>query len=71
MDVSVVDEETVLRLYGLSDLQPRHWEDVETDETTTNLELQAAGIGAEGGPGGSGRVREIEDPLGLSRALKM
>lgn len=61
-----VDEDAVLRLYGLSTLDPQRWEAVEGDDVA-NIELQGAGVTEDAG----GRSREIEDPLGLYKTLKM
>lgn len=62
-----VDEDAVLRLYGLSTLDPQRWEAVEGDDDVANIELQGAGVSEDAG----GRSREIEDPLGLYKTLKM
>ncbi len=58
----------VLKLYGLSSLDPHKWEQVQNEDATV---LDALG-GAAYGLDGTGRKRlELEDPLGLRDRLEM
>lgn len=62
------DEAAMLKLYGLSSLDPHKWEQVQNEDATV---LDALG-GAAYGLDGTGRKRlELEDPLGLRDRLEI
>ncbi len=55
----------MLKLYGLSTLDPHKWEDVQNEDAAV---LDAMGALADG----TGRRQtEMEDPLGLRQRLEM
>lgn len=67
---------TVLKLYGLTTLDPQEWEDPPSgpeagDDALVALTLsQTPVLGHEDGAEGGGR-REMEDPLGLKNRLEL
>ena len=69
----------MLKLYGLSTLDPQQWEEpaVDTDAQDDPLGLalsvaQTPVLGHEEGGQAAGMIRrEIEDPLGLKTKLEM
>lgn len=71
----------VLKLYGLSSLDPQHWEDPavaeDANDDALGLALSVAQTPILAGDDGSGDGdrttirREMDDPLGLKRKLEM
>ncbi|KAJ9097373.1 hypothetical protein QFC19_006842 [Naganishia cerealis] len=76
-----IDESTLLKLYGLSTLDPQEWEEPSTSEDTQDdaLDLalrvtQTPILGSGDGEGNGDRSmsrREMDDPLGLKRKLEI
>ncbi|KAJ9115628.1 hypothetical protein QFC20_000954 [Naganishia adeliensis] len=76
-----IDESSLLKLYGLSSLDPQQWEDPavaeDANDDALGLALSVAQTPILGGDDGSGDGdrttirREMDDPLGLKRKLEM
>jgi hypothetical protein len=65
---SIAPDATVLKLYGLSTLDPRQWEDVHNEDATILDAIDSSGgsVGLDGK-----RQVDIKDPLGLKQRLEL